>query len=96
MNNNQNPALRKKIMGSVTFNDDKLRVNYASGTESVLFEDISSISFRRRESPNNLYIILGTLIGAALIFYGIFEASQFLPLTGLIVIILGFICRIYR
>ena len=46
----------KKKFGSVSFIDNKVRINYNDGTDSVLFEDISSISYKSIKQPNFLLI----------------------------------------
>jgi len=90
--NQNSPEIRKKRMGNVTFNDDKLRVNYTNGTESVLFEDIASISYRLRSVAHPLYMIGGSLIGMTLLILSMFQGpSGLLFYSGLIVILVGFI-----
>lgn len=48
--------------GSFSINDNKLRIKNLTGETSVLFEDISSISFIKNSVPNIKYIYYGIII----------------------------------
>lgn len=52
----------KKNPGHVSFNDNKLRIEFKDSTESILFEDISSMSNSKVEIANGKYILLGLLL----------------------------------
>ena len=54
-------------VGEVSFNDNKVRVMYKSGTESVLFEDISSIGYMEG-TGGNVYLMLACFLIAILLF----------------------------
>ena len=75
--------------GSFSINDNKLRIKNLTGETSVLFEDISSISFTKNSVPNIKYIyygIIGFIIG---IFIG--NLSKNLNDIGTITCIIGLI-----
>ena len=57
MTNNQ-PVIPQQKIGTYNLNDGKIRINYESGTESVLFEDVSSLSWKACSRPNNVYYLL--------------------------------------
>ena len=96
--------------GSFSINDNKLRIKNLTGETSVLFEDISSISFKKSFSRNLMYIIFGILtymLGVTLgnsskgdnyktiiIGLDISEVSILICMTGIILIILYFIKKI--
>ena len=81
--------------GSFSINDNKLRIKNLTGETSVLFEDISSISFVKNSVPNIKYIYYGIsifIIGIILdnlsrIFHDIDTITFFI---GLILILLPF------
>jgi hypothetical protein len=52
--------MKKKTPGNFSIEGNKLRIKNSAGISSVLFEDISSISFRTIEVPDwsNLFIII--------------------------------------
>jgi len=84
--------------GEYTLTDNKVRVNFIDGSESVLFEDISSISYRTIKSPN--WKIVGIWFGvvcvsaifAALIYERIILEGQFVYfLISLLGLLFGFI-----
>jgi hypothetical protein len=52
----------KKNPGSFSIDDNKLRITNLTGQTSVLFEDISSISFKKNSIPNRNYIIIGIIL----------------------------------
>ena len=58
----------KKIPGSFSISDNKLRIQNSMGQSSVLFEDISSITWERKSTPNLLLIILGAIVMFTLVF----------------------------
>jgi hypothetical protein len=100
----------KNNPGSFSINDNKLRITNLNGETSVLFEDISSISFKKSFSRNLMYLIIGIvtyLIGVTLgnsykgdnyrpniIGLDISEVSILICVTGLILIILYFIKKL--
>ena len=55
--------------GKVSFTDNKVRVTYKTGLESVLFEDISSISWNTRSLPNPYILLIGSVIGVVVMFF---------------------------
>ena len=100
----------KNNPGSFSINDNKLRITNLNGESSVLFEDISSISFKKNSSRNLMYVIFGILTymwGVTLgnsskgdnyktniIGLNISEVSILICMTGIILIILYFIKKI--
>ena len=57
----QNAGLNQdsvKKVGAYSLADGKIRINYESGTESVLFEDVSSLSWKSCGHPNFKYLAL--------------------------------------
>jgi len=58
----------QKKFGTVSFIDNKVRINYNDGTDSVLFEDISSISYKSINQPNVLISLAFTFLGIIIIF----------------------------
>jgi hypothetical protein len=52
---------KQKKFGTVSFIENKVRINYSDGTDSVLFEDIASISYRTVKTPNLLFYLLSVL-----------------------------------
>ena len=50
---------KKKNPGKVTFHDNKVRIEFKSNTESILFEDISSLSSSKHYVWNWKWIIIG-------------------------------------
>lgn len=88
---NTNQENRKKL-GTISFLDNKVRINYSDGTDSVLFEDISSISYKSIDLPNVLVFFLCLILGMAI---SIFASNLYLLIPSCIVaIILMFVLRI--
>ena len=56
-----------KRIGTVSFNDNKVRISYNNGSESVLFEDISSIGYRELKG-GHVYVFLAGLVIATISF----------------------------
>ena len=52
----------KKNPGKVYFKDNKVRIEFKKTTESILFEDISSMSNSKGSAPKVLYIIGGFVL----------------------------------
>lgn len=81
--------------GSFSINDNKLRIKNLIGETSVLFEDISSISFTKNSVPNIKYIYYGIISFILGIFIGNLNKSlndigTITCIIGLIVILLPF------
>ena len=75
-----------KLPATYSLEDNKLRVIYKSGVESVLFEDISSISFREVKEPRIALLLLCFVIGLVVIIQDFNNL-----LLGGIIMFLGFI-----
>ena len=73
----------QKRFGTPTFIDNKVRVTYGDGVESVLFEDISSLSYKSINQPNPLIGLLMGLIGGLFFFLPMFTDMN----TGLCIIL---------
>lgn len=54
--------LPKRNPGSFSISDDKLRIQNKDGQSSVLFEDISSITWEKKSIPNLMFVIAGTIM----------------------------------
>jgi hypothetical protein len=67
----------QKRFGTPTFIDNKVRVHYSDGVESVLFEDISSISYKSINTPNPLMGLIGGLLGGLFLMLPIFTDMNF-------------------
>ena len=59
--------------GTWSVQDEKLRITYQNGQESVLFEDTASISYKCHSNPNPLYIGLGVFLGIIILVATEFE-----------------------
>lgn len=102
MINNQLNNQPKKNPGAFSVNDNKLRIQNSTGQSSVLFEDISSITWKQISIPNLTFIMIGIFI----LFFGMMivsintkanEGDSILPLfmvVGIGVIIYGYINKI--
>jgi hypothetical protein len=62
MNNFGTQNQPQKNPGSFSISDNKLRIQNSSGQSSVLFEDISSITWKRHSIPNTMFVFIGILI----------------------------------
>ena len=89
-NNQQGFQNVKRQPGSYTVEDNKLRINNLNGISSVLFEDISSISFKAVSFPN-LKLLFG---GIFAIFLGFAFASNESEGAFQLFIIVGIVCMI--
>ena len=81
----------QKKFGTVSFIDNKVRINYNDGTDSVLFEDISSISYKSINQPNVLISLAFTFLGIIIMFANIDNLSMlylsiFIILVGMILL----------
>ena len=79
----------KKNPGSFSIDGNKLRVTNSSGLSSVLFEDISSISFKSISIPNIIFTIIGILLGL------MFVMNQAFGLGMLIILVGGILAFVY-
>jgi len=87
---NQPPQPIKRNPGKFSFEDNKLRISNLDGISSVLFEDISSISFKSNSMNNLKWVLIGFLISIVLSILGGYNNSIPTIVFGMIVII-GFI-----
>ena len=62
MANNQFNNQPKRNSGSFSVSDNKLRIQNSTGQSSVLFEDISSITWKKISIPNLIIITIGFII----------------------------------
>lgn len=62
MNNFGSHNQPRKNPGSFSINDNKLRIQNNTGQSSVLFEDISSITWKRHSIPNTMFVFIGIII----------------------------------
>jgi hypothetical protein len=56
---NQPNQILRRNPGEFSFEDNKLRISSLNGISSVLFEDISSISYSKVSIPNIKWIFYG-------------------------------------
>jgi hypothetical protein len=87
---NQPPQPIKRNPGKFSFEDNKLRISNLDGISSVLFEDISSISFKSNSMNNLKWVLIGFLISIVLSILGGYNNSIPTIVFGMIVMI-GFI-----
>ena len=87
---NQPPQPPKRNPGKFSFEDNKLRISNLEGTSSVLFEDISSISFKSNSMNNLKWVFIGFIISMFFIILGGYNDSIPTIVFGMIVFI-GFI-----
>jgi len=59
---NQPPQPIKRNPGKFSFEDNKLRISNLDGISSVLFEDISSISYKSNSMNNLKWVLIGFVI----------------------------------
>lgn len=86
-----NQQIKKRNDGRFSIDENKLRITNSNGISSVLFEDISSISYTSVSSPNRIIIILGVIIMIS----GFFLNSDWIGWgIGCIVMILGFVYQL--
>jgi len=79
-------------VGEYSLVHDKIRVKYETGTESVLFEDVSSLSWESDNRSNGLYLIF---MIPGLFCVGLAETSALLATWGMIAFfILAFVLTI--
>lgn len=71
MINNQLNNQPKRNPGAFSVNDNKLRIQNSTGQSSVLFEDISSITWKQISIPNLTLIMIGIFI----LFFGMMIVS---------------------
>ena len=102
MANNQFNTQPKRNPGSFSISDNKLRIQNSTGQSSVLFEDISSITWKQLSIPNLTFVMIGIFV----LFFGMMIVSintkgddagsaLLLPLLGGIgLIIYGFMNKI--
>ncbi len=86
----QNPKPQKRNPGKFSFEDNKLRISNLDGVSSVLFEDISSISFKSNEMNNLKWVLIGFLISIIMSILGGYNDSMPTIYFGMIIFI-GFV-----
>jgi hypothetical protein len=80
-----------KRFGTYSIVDNKIRISYNNGTDSVLFEDISSISFKSISIVNLLLSISCSVLGGIISFSGSFSGKTEIGILGILIIIIGLI-----
>jgi hypothetical protein len=91
---NQPPQPIKRNPGKFSFEDNKLRISNLEGISSVLFEDISSISFKSNSINNLKWVLIGFLISIVLSILGGYNGSIPTIIFGMIIMI-GFVIYSY-
>jgi hypothetical protein len=71
MINNQLNTQLKRNPGNFSISDNKLRIQNSNGQSSILFEDISSITWKKISIPNLTFIMIGIFI----LFFGMMIVS---------------------
>jgi hypothetical protein len=87
---NQPPQPIKRNPGKFSFEDNKLRISNLDGISSVLFEDISSISYKSNSMNNLKWFLIGFVISYLFMILGSTNDSIPVILLGMVVGI-GFI-----
>jgi len=96
MTNNQFGNKPKRNPGSFSVSDNKLRIQNSTGQSSVLFEDISSITWRQMSIPNiNLLFIGIFILFFGMMFVSITTKGDFAGFELLIPLLVGFGLIIY-
>jgi hypothetical protein len=90
-----NPKIVKKS-GNVSFDENKVRIRYSDGMDSVLFEDIASVSYCRAWGPNYSVILLAILIFILFIVLAFKIPSLYALFLGLIISIITLILAYTR
>ncbi len=80
-----------KRFGTYSIIDNKIRISYNNGTDSVLFEDISSISFKSISYVNILLAFSCSVLGIIISFSGSFSGKPDIGILGIIIFIIGII-----
>lgn len=86
---------KTKRFGKYSISDNKVRVNYQDGSESVLFEDISSISYKTINTPNFLISLGCTFLGFIILIIGCSSGNPKTIITtaiiSVVIIVIGII-----
>jgi hypothetical protein len=82
---NQPPQPIKRNPGKFSFEDNKLRISNLDGISSVLFEDISSISFKSNSMNDLKWVLIGFVISILFTILGSSNDSIPLILFGMVV-----------
>lgn len=96
MTNNQLNNQPKRNPGAFSVSDNKLRIQNSTGQSSVLFEDISSITWKRLAVPNLTFILIGFAVSIVGIIIGS-DSGTLLTLAffgGIGLIIYGYMNKI--
>lgn len=72
---NQPNQFPKRNPGKFSFEDNKLRISSLDGISSVLFEDISSITYNRVSLPNMKWILYGFVVVIIGVFISLVSGS---------------------
>jgi hypothetical protein len=87
MNNVQPNVSILRYPGNFSIEGNKLRITNKMGMSSVLFEDISSISFKSIQTPNWKYFLIGFLITILMTIIGGSTSNVSIVVLGLIIFI---------
>lgn len=87
---------KKKVPGKFSIQENKLRIENSDGQTSVLFEDISSITWRKEDRQNTELGLFGIYVG---VFGGMFSMffwdNNIIPIIfliiGILIAIIGFL-----
>lgn len=82
---------RIQKFGSYSISDNKIRVKYSNGLESVLFEDISSVSYLEIKIPDFKISLLFTFIAFIFIIIGASLSNVSILFFSVLIIITGFV-----
>ena len=93
MNNQLNPNAR--YPGRYSIEGEKLRIENKEGMTSVLFEDISSVSYKSLSQPRPVILFIGSLISLPLYYIGTKSENIWIDLLGLVIFI-GFLVYTYK
>jgi hypothetical protein len=95
MNNQQPNVSILRYPGKFSIDGNKLRIENKMGMSSVLFEDISSISYKSVSINNFKMIFIGSLITMLLTIIGLTNESPSIVFLGILIFI-GFVIYSYK
>jgi hypothetical protein len=79
-------------LGEVSFDDNKVRIHFETATESVLFEDIASISYKQVAAGNPKVLMVGMSLAALIFILGLLLGNTLqLLLFSVLVVVLTFV-----
>ena len=84
----------QKQDGSYEFIDNKVRIKNVNGVDSILFEDISSISFKEISLKSNKASLICTFTALLMIGYGFVTENIPLLYIAIVIVIIGLVLMV--